>query len=392
LYTVFLGEEIMRRVVFRRSGFTLIELLVVIAIIGVLVGLLLPAVQKVREAANRMSCSNNLKQVALAAHNYDSTYSKLPSGFLGPQKVDSYFNPGGDGPQMVGPLPGLLPYMEQQNVYSLIAQKYIEFNTNAPCNLFDTSKYTTTSWFEDPVLGYPSVPNYTAGMARIKSLTCPSNPWGGKSPNNNAFGSNPGNGDQHGTLIAVSFYNNSTGMHLSWYWDDWADVEKYFPSGTSDYAGVGGLGRGSDSRSGQPWWPYTQFEGIMANRSNVSVGAVPDGTSNTLLFGEVIGRVGPNYPTDTNAFDHGWFGGSALPTYWGLVNGINANFYQFSSAHTGVVQFAFADGSVRPLKVGSTTTTPGVGAGGVPSSDWIVLQQLAGYHDGSVIPSNSLSQ
>lgn len=93
-----------------RRGFTLIELLVVIAIIAVLIGLLLPAVQKVREAANRMSCQNNLKQLALATANYQTTYSKYPPGV--------YQLPFAAAPKFRGVtlFVYLLPYLEQDNL------------------------------------------------------------------------------------------------------------------------------------------------------------------------------------------------------------------------------------------------------------------------------------
>src|SRR5438067_555126 len=88
-----------------KRGFTLIELLVVIAIIGVLVGLLLPAVQKVREAANRMSCTNNLKQLGLAMHNYHNAFGGFP-----PEQTTSPQNSW---------TPFMLPYIEQDNLYKL---------------------------------------------------------------------------------------------------------------------------------------------------------------------------------------------------------------------------------------------------------------------------------
>jgi len=98
-----------------KSGFTLVELLVVIAIIGILVGLLLPAVQAAREAARRMQCSNNVKQLGLALHNYESTFKRLPAGC-----TNSAFPRGGPGTHSFGPsyIGGILPYLEQTAAFN----------------------------------------------------------------------------------------------------------------------------------------------------------------------------------------------------------------------------------------------------------------------------------
>jgi prepilin-type N-terminal cleavage/methylation domain-containing protein/prepilin-type processing-associated H-X9-DG protein len=137
----------------RRRGFTLIELLVVIAIIAILIGLLLPAVQKIREAAARMSCSNNLHQWALAAHNYHSAYGRFPPGVN---------RNGGAANASVEPDAGkrydwiiaLLPYIEQDN----LAKLYVSTNVGNP-NPWDANR--------------PAGPNGFSAQT-FKGLTCPS--------------------------------------------------------------------------------------------------------------------------------------------------------------------------------------------------------------------------
>src|SRR5258707_10774303 len=98
-----------------RRAFTLIELLVVIAIIALLMALLLPAIQKVREAANKMLCASNLRQIAIASHNYHTDFSKLPPGCLGSKQGNP--QPLFENVSYAGVLTILLPYMEGDNIF-----------------------------------------------------------------------------------------------------------------------------------------------------------------------------------------------------------------------------------------------------------------------------------
>src|SRR5208337_1088809 len=115
------------------SGFTLIELLVVIAIIAILVGLLLPAVQKVREASMITQCQNNLKQLGIACHNYQSSYGNLPPGYLSsPKDGPNWASEGSSQYQHIGLLVYLLPYIEQDVIFNQLQTNTDILNVNPP--------------------------------------------------------------------------------------------------------------------------------------------------------------------------------------------------------------------------------------------------------------------
>ena len=127
----------------RRSAFTLIELLVVIAIIAILIALLVPAVQKVREAAARIQCTNNLKQIGLACHNYEGVYKKLPTGDTAANSFSS--------------LSQLLPYIEQQTIYNQINFGVSSTAANQPADAIPVSVLLCPSDPQQSMLpaGYP---------------------------------------------------------------------------------------------------------------------------------------------------------------------------------------------------------------------------------------------
>ncbi len=321
----------------RYRGFTLVELLVVIAIICILVGLLLPAVQAAREAARRMQCSNNLKQLALAVHLHHDAHKKFPYGIL---RNDGLF------PHPDLGKPGTPP--PQNRRYPLMFQLLPFIEQTALHNKFD--QFTFNNNRKDPVtLGADWVGNYFL-KDTVAAMVCPSNPG--------TLWSEPVTQSSPPQLYFRTHYYGCAGTRAY----PKADTGNSFPSLFNPFAPAVSV-------------PYVAggalTDGLFTRCKRYGMAEASDGTSNTLLLGErqFFDPVFDSSPIVNDRIrDWGWvwFGGEGdanlgtgvpinfrLPANFNTLGGstqqllfedrINA----FGSMHTGGANFALADGSIQ---------------------------------------------
>ena len=284
-----------------RNGFTLVELLVVIAIIGVLVALLLPAVQAAREAARRSHCSNNLKQVGLAMHNYLSAKNTFPTGifmYLGPPDAPASHcsNPGNSNTYTGWSWSTfILPYLEEMTTY-----QRIDFKENT----------------------YAGPKSFKAGGTFISSYVCPSDPEGA------------------GLVHCCSTPPNGT--------DPREDLARTNMAGVSD---------SRDWSCASSGFPRLDGNGMLFNRSQIRPRHITDGTSKTLIVGEIVGLSKLANAPFTGMFWPTWnimhtANGINLPlrpdfaSLPGADSPWNVSTMSFASHHPAGCHFAFADGSV----------------------------------------------
>jgi prepilin-type N-terminal cleavage/methylation domain-containing protein len=318
----------------RATAFTLVELLVVIAIIGVLVALLLPAVQAAREAARRSDCGNRLRQLGLAALNFHNARRVFPPGYLGgtPLPANSFSNP--TNQQYTGALPHLLPYMELQIIHERIDRDAI-----------DVSKVADPWWVVPPFLN-----TWNISQTRIPDFLCPS--VSDEKPEQGIVG------------LFKAWYEYPAPNQVRVHYEYWTPSPPLFAPGPAHYTGCAGIA----GVLGEPRL-LDRYAGIYTSRSRVSIKKITDGTSKTLAFGEMPGEVTDGKRVTTLA----WMMAGSLPV-GGDGFGPDGDGFRFSSMHPGAVLFCLADGSLQQFS---------------KELDPSVLMALSGMYDGELVDWNN---